>query len=374
VNRDWLDKDFYNTLGVESGATPEEIKKSYRSLARTHHPDANQGDKTAEEKFKEISEAYATLSDAEQRKEYDQVRSMSGSGGFRGFGGQSGGYGGQQVRVEDLSDLLGGFGGGLGDLFGFGSGGGSGSRASQGADMRAELTISFDDSVKGMTSTISVNGPATCRHCGGSGAEPGTSVTTCPTCNGRGTVAANQGFFSFTQPCPQCRGSGRLIETPCTVCRGTGSETRTREVKVRIPAGVQDGNTLRLRGKGGPGRNGGPNGDLLLQVRVAKSHKFGRKGNDITLNVPITFTEAALGTRLEVPTLNGGVKLKIPAGTPSGKTFRVRGKGIAPDHGRTGDMLVTVHVAVPDKVSKEEKRLLEELAQLETEDVRSHLR
>lgn len=376
MNRDWLDKDFYKILGVSGEATSEEIKKAYRKLAQTHHPDANQGDKAAEEKFKEISEAYATLSNAEQRKEYDQVRRMASSGGYAGYGapgGGFGGFGGQQVRVEDLSDLLGGA-GGLGDLFGFGSSRNAGSRATQGADVQAELSISFDDAVRGLTTTVTVRGAATCSHCHGSGAEPGTSVTTCPTCGGTGMVASNQGFFSFSQPCPQCRGSGRLIETPCKVCRGSGTETRDREIKVRIPAGVKDGNTLRIRGKGAPGRNGGPNGDLLLKVRVATSSTFGRKGTDLTLTVPITYSEAVLGTKVEVPTLNGGVKLKVPAGTPSGKTFRVRGKGITPDRGRTGDLLVTVQVAVPSKVSKEEKQLLEDLAAMETDDVRAHLR
>jgi molecular chaperone DnaJ len=371
VNRDWVDKDFYEVLGVGDEATADEIKKSYRKLAQTYHPDANPGDEAAEEKFKEISEAYATLSNPEQRKEYDQVRRMVETGGFGGYGGPGGGFGGQQVRVEDLADLLGGV-GGLGDLFGFGSSGRSG--PVKGADARAELTISFDDAIKGLTTPVTVRGAATCSHCGGNGAEPGTSVTTCPTCGGRGVVAQNQGFFSFSQTCPQCRGSGRLIETPCRVCRGTGSETRTREIKVRIPAGVQDGNTLRIPGKGGPGRNGGPNGDLLVKVRVSSSPTFGRKGNDLTLTVPITYSEAVLGTKLEVPTLNGGVKLKIPAGTPSGKTFRVRGKGVTPDRGRNGDLLVTVQVAVPSKVSKEEQKLLEDLSELETDDVRSHLR
>ncbi|MGA7096937.1 MAG: molecular chaperone DnaJ [Acidimicrobiia bacterium] len=376
MNRDWLDKDFYKILGVSGEATPDEIKKAYRKLAQTHHPDANQGDKAAEEKFKEISEAYATLSNAEQRKEYDQVRRVASSGGYAGYGapgGGFGGFGGQQVRVEDLSDLLGGM-GGLGDLFGFGSSGSAGPRATQGADVQAELSISFDDAVRGMTTAVTVRGAATCSHCHGSGAEPGTSVTTCPTCGGRGTVASNQGFFSFSQPCPQCGGSGRLIETPCKVCHGSGTETRDRQVKVRIPAGVQNGNTLRIRGKGAPGRNGGPNGDLLLKVRVAPSGTFGRKGTDLTLTVPITYSEAVLGTKIEVPTLNGGVKLKVPAGTPSGKTFRVRGKGVTPDRGRTGDLLVTVQVAVPSKVSKEEKQLLEDLAAMETDDVRAHLR
>jgi molecular chaperone DnaJ len=374
VNRDWVDKDFYQVLGVPEEATADEIKKAYRKLAQTYHPDANPGDSAAEERFKEISEAYATLSNTEQRKEYDQVRRMVESGGFQGFGGPGGGFGGfggQQVRVEDLSDLLGGL-GGLGDLFGFG--GGSRSGPAKGPDLYADLSIPFDDAVKGLTTTITVRGADTCSNCGGSGAEPGTSVTTCPTCGGRGVVAQNQGFFSFSQPCPQCRGAGRLIETPCRVCRGTGTENRVREIKVRIPAGVQDGNTLRIPGKGGPGRSGGPRGDLLVRIRVASSRTFGRRGNDLTLTVPITYTEAVLGTKLEVPTLNGEVKLKVPAGTPSGKTFRVRGKGVTPDRGRTGDLLITVQVAVPSKVSKEERKVLEDLAAMETEDVRAHLR
>jgi len=371
MNRDWVDKDFYEILGVASEASPEEIKKAYRKLAQTHHPDANPGNDEAEEKFKEISEAYATLSNVEQRKEYDQVRRLVASGGYPGYGAGGGGFG-QQVRVEDLSDLLGGF-GGLGDIFGFGSGGAR-SGPARGADVQADLSISFEDATAGVTTTVKVKGAAPCSHCGGSGAEPGTQVTACPTCGGRGVVAQNQGFFSFSQPCPQCRGSGRIIETPCSVCRGSGTETRTRNVNVRIPAGVQDGNTLRIPGKGAPGRNGGPPGDLLVRVRVASSRTFGRKGNDLTLTVPITYSEAVLGTKLEVPTLNGEVKLKVPPGTPSGKTFRVRGKGVVPERGRPGDLLVKGEAAVPTKVGKEEKQLIEDLAQYEADDVRSHLR
>lgn len=369
MNRDWIEKDFYKTLGVSQDAPQDEIKKAYRALAQKNHPDANPGDDEAEERFKEISEAYATLSNPEERKEYDQIRRVAASGGFQGFG--QGGFGGQQVRVEDISDLLGGF-GGLGDLFGFGSGSRAGPQ--RGADLRTELTISFEDAAQGVTTSVKVRGAAPCTHCGGEGAEPGTSVTTCPTCGGRGMVAQNQGFFSFSQPCPQCRGSGRLVETPCSVCRGSGTETRTRDVKLRVPAGVKDGTTLRLRGKGAPGPFGGTAGDLLVGVRVARSRTFGRVGNDLTLTVPITYTEAALGTKIDVPTLNGGVKVKIPAGTPSGKTFRVRGRGIEPERGRSGDLLVTVQVAVPSKVSKAEKKLLEELAAHETEDLRDHLR
>jgi len=305
------------------------------------------------------------------------VRRLAATGGFQGFGGQPGGgfggFGGQQVRVEDLEDLLGGI-GGLGDLFGFGSQQRSRGGPAKGADLTTELTIGFEDAAFGVTTEVAVEGAATCTKCHGSGAEPGTSVTTCPTCGGRGVVAQNQGFFSFSQPCPQCGGSGRLIEQPCTQCRGSGVENRRRRVKLRIPAGVKDGTTLRLQGKGGPGSLGGPPGDLLVRIRVASSSKFGRKDNDLTIKVPITYTEATLGAKIDVPTLNGGVKVKIPAGTPSGKTFRVRGKGVDPERGKQGDLLVTVEVAVPKKVSKDEKRLLEELAEHEAEDVRSHLR
>ncbi len=373
MNRDWVEKDFYAVLGVSQDASADEIKKAYRKLAQKYHPDANPDDASAEEKFKEISEAYATLSDPEQRKEYDQVRRVAASGfagspgGFGGFEG----FGGQRIRVENIEDLLGGF-GGLGDLFGFRTGSRSG--PTRGADLETELTLSFEQAAKGVTTAVKVRGDAPCSHCGGSGAEPGSAVTTCPTCGGRGVIAQNQGFFSFSQPCPQCGGSGRMVDTQCRVCMGSGVEKRTRQVKVKIPAGVKDGDTLRLRGKGAPGRNGGPPGDLLVRVRVTPSRTFGRKGNDLTLTVPVTYTEAALGTKIEVPTLNGEVKLKIPPGTPSGKTFRVRGKGITPERGRPGDLLVTVQVAVPSRLSKAEKELLEELAKYETEDVRAHLR
>jgi molecular chaperone DnaJ len=326
MNRDWVEKDFYKVLGVPDTATAEEIKKSYRKLAQTHHPDANPDDAGAEDRFKEISEAYATLSDPEQRKEYDQVRRLAATGGFQGFGSQTGGFGGfggQQVRVEDLEDLLGGI-GGLGDLFGFGSQR-TRSGPARGTDLATELTIGFEDAAFGVTTEVTVEGADTCSRCHGSGAEPGTSVTTCPTCGGRGMVAQNQGLFSFSQACPQCGGSGRLIEQPCAQCRGSGVENRRRKVKLKVPAGIKDGATLRLRDKGTPGSFGGPPGDLLVRIKVAQSSKFGRKDNDLTLKVPITYTEAALGAKIEVPTLNGGVKVKIPAGTPSGKTFRVRG-------------------------------------------------
>ena len=324
MNRDWIEKDFYETLGVAGEASAREF--------------------------------FSTLSAPSGRPQAGRV---AGSGGFQGFGGRPGGfggYGGQQVRVEDLQDLLSGF-GGVGDVFGFVSGSRNG--PSRGADLQTDLTISFDDAAHGITTAVKVRGATTCSHCGGAGAEPGTQVTTCPTCGGRGVVAQNQGFFSFSQPCPQCRG---------------GSENRTHEVKLKIPAGVRDGSTLRLRGKGGPGANGGPSGDLHVRLRVATSERFGRKGNDLTLTIPITYTEATLGTKIDVPTLNGGITVKVPSGTPTGKIFRVRGKGIAPERGRSGDLLVTVQVAVPNKVSRAEKKLLEELATHETDDIRAHLR
>lgn len=371
MNRDWVDKDFYQVLGISSDASADEVRRAYRKLAQQHHPDANPGNPEAEERFKLISEAYSVLSDAEKRAEYDQVRKLVESGGFGGFTGQSGPFGGgQRVRVEDLGDLF----GGLGDLFGGFGGAARRGGPQRGSDASADLHLSFDDAVHGATTTVSVRGEAPCTRCAGSGAEPGTQVTTCPTCRGSGQVAQNQGFFSFAQPCSQCRGNGRLIESPCGQCRGRGSEARTRSIKVRVPAGVKDGAVLRLRGKGGIGRAGGPAGDLLVAVHVAPHSVFGRKDADLTVTLPLTYTEAALGTRIEVPTLDGPVTLKIPAGTATGKVFRVRGKGIHPDRGPAGDLLVKVEVVVPKRISKDEKRLLEQLATYETEDVRAHLK
>ncbi len=368
MNRDWVDKDFYSVLGVAKEASPEEIKRAYRKLAQKHHPDANPGDPAAEDRFKDVSEAHATLSDPEQRKEYDEVRRLVESGGYRGFGsggaGGFGGFGGQQVRVEDLGNLF----GGLGDLFGTRRT----SAARKGADLAAELELDFEEAVGGITTTVSVRGEGACSRCGGSGAEPGTAVTTCPTCRGSGTVAQNQGFFSFAQPCPECGGSGRLISTRCSQCRGRGVEVRDRTIKVKVPMGVANGSTIRVPGKGSPGGVGAPAGDLIVKVRVRPHRLFTRKGNDLLVNLPISFSEAALGTKVEVPTLDDKVTVRIPAGTPSGKTFRVRNRGIT-DGRRTGDLLAKVEVFVPSKLTKEERKLLEELATHQTEDLRSHL-
>ncbi|MGA7272835.1 MAG: molecular chaperone DnaJ [Acidimicrobiia bacterium] len=375
MNREWVEKDFYSVLGVAQDAPQDEIKRAYRKLAQKLHPDANPGDATAEERFKEVSEAYATLSDPEQRKEYDQVRRLASSGAFAGGGFGGGGFGGQQqVRVEDLSDLFGGL-GGLGDLFGgAGARGGrrSGAAPVRGTDSSSDLTISFDEAFSGLTTTLQVRGQAACSHCGGTGAEPPSRPQSCPTCGGTGSVARNQGFFSFSEACPQCRGSGVIIDEPCTVCRGSGSEVRTRSINVRIPAGVKDGATIRLAGKGGPGRNGGPPGDLLVKVHVTPHPIFGRSGNNLTVTVPISFSEAALGTKLNVPTMNGSVRIKIPPGTQSGKVFRVRGRGVTGGRGRPGDLLARVEIQVPDKLSKDEKKLLEQLDTYETADMRGH--
>lgn len=374
MNRDWVDKDFYKVLGLGDSASAEDIKRAYRKLAQKNHPDANQDDSSAEERFKQISEAYAVLGNDEKRKEYDEVRRLVASGGFAAgnpFGG--GNFGSQRINVDDLGDLFGGA-GGLGDLFGFGGAGGSRNRGPRrGSDVTADLHLSFHDAIEGVTTTVSVRGEASCTHCHGTGAEPGTTVTTCPTCRGAGTVAQNQGMFSFAAPCPQCGGNGQIIETPCSVCRGAGRTLRTRDMRVKIPAGVKNGAVVRVRGKGTPGANGGPAGDLLVNVHVARHEIFSRKGNHLTVTVPVTFSEAALGTKIQVPTMEGNVTLRVPAGTPNGKTFRVRGRGIKPSKGKPGDLLVRVEVVVPIKLNRDQKKLLEQLADHEDGDVRAHL-
>lgn len=378
MNREWVEKDFYSVLDVSQDAGQDEIKRAYRKLAQKLHPDANPGDETAEERFKDISEAYAVLSDPEQRKEYDQVRRLVGSGtfaggggGFEGFGGPFGGFGGQQVRVEDLSDLFGGA-GGLGDLFG----GGRRTRRSaptRGSDTSAELTISFEEAFSGVTTTLQVRGQAPCSHCGGSGAEPPSRPVTCPTCRGTGSVASNQGLFAFSEPCPECRGAGVVIDNPCSQCRGSGVEVRTRSIRVRIPAGVKDGATIRIPGKGEPGRNGGPPGDLLVKVQVGSHPIFGRSGNNLTVTVPVSYTEAVLGTKLTIPTMDGPVKIKVPSGTTSGRVFRVKGRGFPSGRSKQGDLLAKVEIQVPAKLSKDEKQLLEQLSSYDTEEMRAHL-
>ncbi len=378
VRREWFEKDYYKVLGVPKNATPAEIKKAYRKLAQKHHPDANPGNREAEDRFKEVSAAHEVLGDADKRKQYDQVREMaaSGFGGVGGFGGP--GPGGRRVRVEgfpfeDLGDV-----GGIGDLFsvftGRGRGRGRGQAETKGADLETEVRVSFDEAMAGTTVPLRIQGPAPCPTCGGSGAEPGTSPTVCPACGGSGSVAVNEGFFSIARPCPECRGSGRIVEHPCHDCGGSGSVRRSREFSVRIPAGVRDGARIRLNGRGEAGPPGARAGDLFVTVRVAPHRLFGRKDSDLTLELPISYSEAALGTNVRVPTLNGEVTLKIPAGTQSGKTFRIRGKGTPrPKRGGAGDLLVTVKVEVPQKLSKEEKELLARLQEVQKESPRKRM-
>src|SRR6266511_4024531 len=339
VRREWFDKDYYQVLGVAKNASQAEIKKAYRRLAQQYHPDANAGDKSAEERFKEISAAYDVVGDEDKRKQYDQVRDMAASG----FG-------------------AGGF-----------PGGGRGQRpAAHGADLETEVRVSFDDAMRGTTVPVRIQGPAPCPTCGGSGAEPGTMPVTCPQCGGLGSVSVNQGFFQMSQTCPRCRGAGRIVEHPCPTCRGSGSVRTTRSFQVRVPAGVRDGARIRLSGRGEAGPPGGSAGDLYVLVHVAPHRLFGRKGSDLTLALPITFAEAALGANVDVPTLNGAVRLKIPSGTQSGRTFRIRGKG-APKKGGQGDLLVTVNVEVPQRLSHDEKHLMKQLKEAERESPRKGL-
>jgi molecular chaperone DnaJ len=369
VRREWFDQDYYQVLGVAKNASQGEIKKAYRKLAQTYHPDANRGDKDAEGRFKEISAAYDVVGDEDKRKRYDEVREMSSAGfGAGGFPGAGPGAGGGRVRFEDVpwgtgagaADV-----GDLGDLFGglFGNAGGRGRGRQQqprGADLETEVAVTFADAMAGTTVPVRITGPAPCRRCHGSGAEPGTAPETCPTCGGAGTVSVNQGFFQMGRPCPECHGSGRLIEHPCTTCHGSGSERRTRKFSVKIPPGVKEGARIRLPGRGEPGPAGAPPGDLFVRVRVEPDRMFGRKGDNLTLDLPLTFSEAALGANVKVPTLNGPVTLKVPSGTQTGRTFRIRGKG-APKKGGHGDLMVTAKVEVPNKLSKRERELLREL-------------
>lgn len=357
MNRAWVETDYYAVLGVPKGASRDEIRRAYRKLAQQNHPDANPGDAAAEERFKEVSEAYAVLQDDEKRKEYDEVRRLVGSGAYTdgGFGGFSGFGGGQRVRPNDFEDLLSGM-GGFGDLFG----GRSAARASKGRDVSTEVTLDLPDAINGVSRTVRLTGDAACTHCKGSGAEPGTSPAVCPTCGGSGRTNVDQGLFSFAQPCAQCAGSGQVIPTPCTTCRGSGTERRTRNISVRIPAGVEDGATVRAKGKGGPGARGGPPGDLLIRVTVRPHPTFGRRGDHLTTRAIIGFPEAALGTQVEVPTLDDPVRVKIPAGTQPGTQLRVKGKGVP----KRGDLIVTVDVEVPRRLSRKARKALAEYASL----------
>ena len=360
--RDFLEKDFYKTLGVPKDATADDIKKAYRKLARKFHPDANKGDEAAEEKFKEISEAYDVLSDTKRRTEYDEARSLFGSGGgrFRAPGSAGGGTGGVPF---DLGDMFGAGGGGLGDVLGglFGNRGGPrATGARRGADIESQVTLSFSDAVSGVTLPLRMASEQACPTCHGTGGRDGALPHQCPACLGTGQTSRNQGGFAFPEPCRECRGRGMVVDDPCPDCSGSGRAMGQRTLTVRIPAGVRDGQRIRLKGKGSPGERGGPPGDLFVVVHVTPHRVFGRTADNLTLAVPVTFAEAALGAEVKVPTLDGPpVTLRLPSGTTNGRTFRVRGKGATRKDGTRGDLLVTVQVAVPTKLNAEAKAAVE---------------
>ncbi|MFD0354417.1 molecular chaperone DnaJ [Streptomyces sp. NPDC127110] len=366
--KDFVEKDYYKVLGVPKDATEAEIKKAYRKLAREFHPDANKGDASAEERFKEISEANDVLGDAKKRKEYDDARALFGNGGFRAGPGGGGSFN------FDLGDLFGGtqaggqggFGGGLGDVFGGlfnrGAGAGAGTRTQprRGQDIESEVTLSFTEAVDGATVPLRMSSQAPCKACSGTGDKNGTPRV-CPTCVGTGQVSRGSGGgFSLTDPCADCKGRGLIAENPCEVCKGSGRAKSSRTMQVRIPAGVFDGQRIRLRGKGAPGERGGPAGDLYVVVHVGSHPVFGRKDDNLTVTVPVTIAEAALGADIKVPTLGGPpVTLKLPPGTPTGRTMRARGKGAVRKDGTRGDLLVTVEVAVPAELSDKAREALE---------------
>ncbi|MEV7614857.1 molecular chaperone DnaJ [Streptomyces sp. NPDC089799] len=366
--KDFVEKDYYKVLGVPKDATEAEIKKAYRKLAREFHPDANKGDSAAEERFKEISEANDVLGDPKKRKEYDEARALFGNGGFRPGPGAGGQFN------FDLGDLFGGaqgggtgggFGGGIGDMFGglFNRGGpGPGARTQprRGQDIESEVTLSFTEAVDGATVPLRMSSQAPCKACSGTGDKNGTPRV-CPTCVGTGQVSRGSGGgFSLTDPCADCKGRGLIAETPCEVCNGSGRARSSRTMQVRIPAGVTDGQKIRLRGKGAPGERGGPAGDLYVVVHVDAHPVFGRKDDNLTVTVPVSFAEATLGGEIRVPTLGGPpVTLKLPQGTPNGRTMRARGKGAVRKDGTRGDLLVTVEVTVPAELSDKAREALE---------------
>ena len=370
--KDWLEKDYYKVLGVSKDAKPDEIKKAFRKLARENHPDQNPGNKAAEKRFKEISEANTILSDPAKRKEYDDQRKLFGGGGFRFPGGGGAGAPGGATNVNDLFRNAAGADQGLGDLFGnlFGNAGGASARRTgrnprRGADIEGESTITFDQAIEGVTVGIQMFSDQACSACRGTGAQAGTMPTVCPTCQGSGMQASHAGgVFSVTEPCKDCKGRGMVVEHPCDVCHGSGRGRSTKTMQVRIPAGVTDGQRIRIKGKGGPGENGGAAGDLYVVVHVRPHRIFGRKGDNLTLDVPVTFTEASLGATIEVPTLNGpAVKLKLAPGTANGRTLRVRGKGAPKSDGTRGDLLVTIQVQVPEQLSEPAKKALQDYSE-----------
>ena len=373
AQREWVEKDFYKELGVSSDASADEIKRAYRKLARDLHPDTNP-DPAAADRFKAVSEAHSVLSDTAKRKEYDETRRLFAGGGFgrgRFNGGNFGGFSGDgnEFNLNDLFDAAGQTGGAnIGDLFGglFGRGAQPRpSRPRRGNDLETETELSFLEATKGVAMPLRLTSPAPCTNCHGSGARPGTSPKVCPNCNGSGVISSNQGAFGFSEPCAECRGSGSIIEHPCQECSGTGVTTRTRTINVRIPPGVEDGQRIRLAGQGEAGLRGAPSGDLYVTVHVKPDKVFGRNGDDLTVTVPVSFHELALGATLSVPTLEGKVGVRVPKGTSDGRILRVRGRGVPKRSGGHGDLLVTVKVAVPPDLEGEAQEALEAYAKAE---------
>ncbi len=347
---------YYEILSVSRNATEEEIKKSYRRLAMQYHPDRNPGDRDAEERFKEAAEAYEVLSDTQKREIYNQYGHEGlSSSGFQGFSG--------------FEDIFSSFGDIFGDIFGFSNGRGrSRTSARAGADLRYDLQISFMEAAFGLTKDIEIEKLARCHECGGSGSAPGTSPEVCPRCRGRGQVTQSSGFFSISSICPNCRGQGQIITQPCQNCRGGGREKINKTAQIKIPAGVETGSRLRLRGEGEQGEHGGPNGDLYIFIHVQEHEFFQRSDDDIICRVPISFVQAALGDSIEVPTLTGTEKLKIPRGTQSGKIFRLKGKGIAHLRGfGRGDQIIETIVTIPTNLNRRQEEILKEFNRISNE-------
>ncbi|MGB3733757.1 MAG: J domain-containing protein [Ilumatobacter sp.] len=382
VQSDWSNTNYYDVLGVAENASDKDIRSAYRKLARKLHPDTN-ADPEAERRFKEVTAAHEILGDADRRKEYDEFRRLGPAGAQRdgGFGANGFGPGGTRVRVNNVDGDLGDLGDLFGDLFGGGSGFGpygpsrshssrsTRSRAQRGADLSSTLSLPFLDAVHGTTTAINLVSNATCDTCSGSGAAPGSAPSPCSRCSGSGEQIINTGGFAFREPCEQCHGRGVTIDAPCSTCSGTGRVKKPRTVKVRIPAGVEDGQTIRLPKRGGPGSDGGPAGDLLLTVDVEPHPDFGRLGNNLTITVPIAYPELVLGTDVTVPTIDAGtVTVRVPPGTPSGRTLRVNRRGIP---GTGGDLLVTLDVIVPTNPSAQERDLIEQLAAASSERPRA---
>ncbi|MCX6403046.1 MAG: molecular chaperone DnaJ [Actinobacteria bacterium] len=364
MNPDWAEKDFYKILGVSKSATPDEIKKKYRKLAKEFHPDTNPDNAKAEAKFKEVSEAYDVVGSDSSRKEYDEYREAVSSGAFMGGGRNAGGqYQNSNINLDDIF-------GDMGGMFG-----GRSSRVSRGNDLETRVTISFADALQGVTTPLRITGDVVCASCRGSRAEAGSKVSTCGTCRGSGQVARNVGGFGIPQTCSACQGTGQKIEKPCRNCHATGIVRDTKTVQIKIPRGVKDGAAIRLSGRGAAGPNGGPAGDLIVRISVTNHPVFGRKEDNLTVTVPITFAEATFGAQISVPVATGGnVTLKIPAGTTSGKTFRVKGRGVTNSKSKQGDLLVTVELAIPLKLSKQAKSALETFAkETEGDDPREEL-